>query len=154
MAVASPDAQIERAEPRKMPSHSDLLSGKEGSQLVDQMLVLLILLMLATPMILTNAPASKPAVVPAALSNVQALNQQDAAIAVTIDGTGQYFVDQVAVASENLVSVLGQKSDGKARIQLRSGEAIAQNKMIEIIDLLHAAGFRVDILPELSHPQG
>jgi len=154
MAVASPDAQAERAEPCKRPSQAELLSGKEGSQLVDQMLVLLILLMLATPLFLTNTPAGKPAAMPTTISKAQTPSEQDASIAVTIDETGQYFVNQVAVAPENLISMLGQKSDGKARIQLRSGEAIAHNKMIEVINILHAAGFRVDILPETARPQG
>ena len=123
---------------RKHDSEFDLppMSDMNVTPLVDVMLVLLIVFMVAAPLMATGVPVDLPK------AQTKPLVDQKQPIAVSIDSTGKYFVDQREVASDELIAVLGENADGKERrIHVRGDKTVAYGKVIEVMGLINSAGY-------------
>ncbi|WP_034990947.1 protein TolR [Beijerinckia mobilis] len=139
MAFASPKADGGEAAP---------MSDMNVTPLVDVMLVLLIVFMVAAPLMATGVPVDLPK------AQTKPLNEQKPPIAVSIDSSGKFFVDQSEVASEELVYVLGQNAESKdRRIHVRGDKSIAYGKVIEVMGLINSAGYtKVALVSEAPGP--
>jgi TolR protein len=123
---------------RKHDSEFDTppMSDMNVTPLVDVMLVLLIVFMVAAPLMATGVPVDLPK------AQTKPLVDQKQPIAVSIDSTGKYFVDQREVASDELIAVLGENADSKERrIHVRGDKTVAYGKVIEVMGLINSAGY-------------
>ena len=123
---------------RKHDSEFDTppMSDMNVTPLVDVMLVLLIVFMVAAPLMATGVPVDLPK------AQTKPLVDQKQPIAVSIDSTGKYFVDQREVASDELIAVLGENADSKERrIHVRGDKSVAYGKVIEVMGLINSAGY-------------
>jgi len=112
------------------------MSDMNVTPLVDVMLVLLIVFMVAAPLMATGVPIDLPK------TQTKPLVDQKQPIAVSIDGDGNYFVDQRAVAADDLISVLAESADSKERrIHVRGDKNIPYGKVIELMGLINSAGY-------------
>ena len=123
---------------RKHDSEFDTppMSDMNVTPLVDVMLVLLIVFMVAAPLMATGVPVDLPK------AQTKPLVDQKQPIAVSIDSTGKYFVDQREVAADELIAVLGENADSKdRRIHVRGDKTVAYGKVIEVMGLINSAGY-------------
>ncbi len=112
------------------------MSDMNVTPLVDVMLVLLIVFMVAAPLMATGVPVDLPK------AQTKPLVDQKQPIAVSIDASGKYFVDQREVSSEELVPVLNENAENKERrIHVRGDKTVPYGKVIEIMGLINSAGY-------------
>jgi biopolymer transport protein ExbD/biopolymer transport protein TolR len=105
--------------------------------LVDVMLVLLIVFMVAAPLMAVGVPVDLPK------AQAKQLNDQKPPIAVSIDSNGNFFIDQKAVSSEDLLGELSTsaENDKERRIHVRGDRSVSYGKVIEAMGKINSAGF-------------
>jgi len=112
------------------------MSDMNVTPLVDVMLVLLIVFMVAAPLMATGVPVDLPK------AQTKPLVDQKQPIAVSIDASGKYFVDQREVSSEEFLPVLNENAENKERrIHVRGDKTVPYGKVIEIMGLINSAGY-------------
>jgi biopolymer transport protein TolR len=109
--------------------------------MVDVMLVLLIIFMVTAPLLATGVQVDLPD------SKAAALEQNNEPVAVSIDATGQVFVDDAPVAAEALGPRLQQiaaasREAGGPRIFLRADQSLDYGQVMIVMGELNHAGLR------------
>jgi biopolymer transport protein TolR len=104
---------------------------------VDVMLVLLIVFMVTAPLLTVGVPVDLPQ------TRAKSLGEDREPLAVTIDGTGQVFLQNTPIGIDDLVPKLMAISNNgyNQRIFVRGDKAVGYGKVMEVMGLLNAAGF-------------
>ena len=116
---------------------------------VDVMLVLLIVFMVTAPLLTVGVPVDLPK------TQAQNISDPDDPLIISVNSTGDVFVQESAVELANLVPLLIAITDAnpEARIYVRGDRAIQYGRIMEVMGSVNAAGFtRVALVAEL--PQG
>src|SRR6267142_3337748 len=104
---------------------------------VDVMLVLLIVFMVTAPLLTVGVPVDLPQ------TRAKSLGEDREPLAVTVDMTGQIFLQNTPVAVDELVpKLMAISSNGyNQRIFVRGDKSVGYGKVMEVMGLLNAAGF-------------
>ena len=120
---------------------------------VDVMLVLLIVFMVTAPLLTVGVPLDLPE------TEAQAIADPDEPLVVSVDREGAVYLQDTQIDMEKLVprliAVTGSNPD--ARIFVRGDRAIAYGRIMEVMGLVNAAGFKkVALIAELPKqtPEG
>ncbi len=110
--------------------------------MVDVMLVLLIIFMVTAPLLVTGVPIDLPD------SKAKALKSDEAPIQVSIDATGQVFIDKQAIPAAGLATKMGAIREARSgagdepRVYVRADRRLDYGRVMEIVGEVSAAGFR------------
>ncbi|WP_353216542.1 ExbD/TolR family protein [Sandarakinorhabdus sp.] len=118
--------------------------------LVDVMLVLLIIFMVTAPLLVAGVPVDLPD------ARAQALPQDQTPIQISLDGSGQMFIDRLAVAPAalpaKLAALRAARSDD-ARVYVRADRMLDYGAVMQVVGEVNAAGFRkVALVTDGSKP--
>jgi biopolymer transport protein TolR len=106
--------------------------------LVDVMLVLLVVFMVAAPLLTVGVPVH--------LAETQAppINEPKQPLVITVNAQGQIFVQDGEVSTDSLVSRLKTitAANPDAPLYVRGDKEIAYGRVLEVMSLVSAAGFR------------
>ena len=130
---------------RKVGSYRPM-SEINVTPLVDVMLVLLVVFMITAPLLTVGVPVDLPRT---AASRIVG---QDEPLVLTVDATGQLYIQETEVEIEQLVPRLKAITAAKrdSRIFLRGDGAIAYGRVMEVMGRLNLAGFnKVALVTEL-----
>jgi biopolymer transport protein TolR len=121
------------------------MSDMNVTPLVDVMLVLLIVFMVAAPLMAQGVPINLPKV------QSKPLSDQKPPIGVSVNATGQYYIDTKPVPAGQLVAALDDEDPTKdRRIHVRADKDIPYGKVVEVMALINSAGFnKVALVSEL-----
>ena len=112
---------------------------------VDVMLVLLIVFMVTAPLLTVGVPVDLPE------SRAQSIVEPDEPLVVSVDSSGQIFIQDTEVPLDNLIPRLVAITDAKAdtRIYLRGDRANNYGHVMQVLGRINAAGFtRVALITE------
>ena len=110
--------------------------------MVDVMLVLLIIFMVTAPLLVTGVPIDLPD------SKAKALKSDDTPIQISIDGSGQVFVDKMQVPAATLPAKLAALREARsgagddARVYVRADKGLDYGAVMAVVGEVSAAGFR------------
>jgi biopolymer transport protein TolR len=116
---------------------------------VDVMLVLLIVFMVTAPLLTVGVPVDLPQ------TRAKALGQDREPLAVSIDKDGHIFLQNTAIAEDDLVTKLKAISENgyDQRIFVRGDKTVDYGKVMRVMGLLNAAGFtRIGLVTETEKP--
>ena len=108
--------------------------------LVDVMLVLLIIFMVTAPLLVAGVPVELPE------SRANALTQQANQVTLAIDGQGQVFLDDAAIAPGELperidaLRCAGRNAEERPLITLRADRALDYGRVMAVMGELNRAG--------------
>lgn len=104
---------------------------------VDVMLVLLIVFMVTAPLLTVGVPVDLPQ------TRAKSLGEDREPLGVTIDKSGQVFLQNTPIATDELVPKLMAISENgyNQRIFVRGDKTVDYGKVMEVMGLLNAAGF-------------
>ena len=112
---------------------------------VDVMLVLLIVFMVTAPLLTVGVPVDLPQ------TRAKSLGEDREPLAVSVDKSGQIFLQNTPIAEEELVPKLQAISNNgyNQRIFVRGDKTVDYGKVMEVMGLLNAAGFtRIGLVTE------
>jgi biopolymer transport protein TolR len=133
--------------------------GKRGIQpmseinvtpFVDVMLVLLIVFMVTAPLLTVGVPVDLPE------TRARALGQDAEPLAVTVDVEGRVFLQDTPITLEELVPKLEAIAENgyDQRIFVRGDQAVDYGKVMAVMGLLNAAGFRrIGLVTQTERPE-
>ena len=118
--------------------------------LVDVMLVLLIIFMVTAPLLVTGVPIDLPD------SKAKALQNDEKPIQVSIDSSGQVFIDEMKVPTATLpaklAAIRGARQDD-ARVYVRADRGLDYGRVMALVGDVSAAGFkRVALVSDSAAP--
>ena len=119
--------------------------------MVDVMLVLLVIFMVAAPLLTVGVPVDLPQ------TQAPAINQPQEPLVITVDAKGQMFLQNDAVADDQLVPRLQAitKANPNADIYVRGDQAINYGRVMQIMGMVSAAGFeKVSLITEPTQSGG
>ncbi len=111
------------------------------------MLVLLIIFMVTAPMLTAGVPVDLPE------SRANALDNEAQAITISIDETGNVFIDDTAVAVGGFAQALEgiPRSDDGPEITLRADRALDYGRVMAVLGELNRAGLnRISLVTQGS----
>ena len=113
------------------------LSEINVTPFVDVMLVLLIVFMVTAPLLTVGVPVDLPQ------TRARALGQDREPLAVSVDRSGQIFLQNTPIAPDELVPKLQAISGNgyNQRIFVRGDTTVSYGRVMEVMGLLNAAGF-------------
>jgi len=115
--------------------------------MVDVMLVLLIIFMVAAPMLTVGVPLDLPQ------TQAQAVAQDSQPLVISINGTGQVFLQDTEIPVEELVPKLQAiaKAGYDERIFVRGDRTVDYGAVMKVMGRLSGAGFkRVALVSEVE----
>jgi biopolymer transport protein TolR len=117
---------------------------------VDVMLVLLIVFMVTAPLLTVGVPVDLPE------TQAQTIADPDEPLVVSVDREGKVYLQDTEIEVEKLVprliAVTGSNPD--ARIFVRGDRNIAYGRIMQVMGVVNAAGFkRVALIAELPSEQ-
>src|SRR5580765_5135906 len=117
--------------------HRRPMSEINVTPFVDVMLVLLIVFMVTAPLLTVGVPVDLPQ------TRAKSLGEDREPLAVTVDMSGQIFLQNTPVAVDELVpKLMAISSNGyNQRIFVRGDKSVDYGKVMEVMGLLNAAGF-------------
>ena len=106
--------------------------------LVDVMLVLLVVFMVAAPLLTVGVPVDLPQ------TAAPPITEPKEPLVITINGEGQIFVQETELPPESLVPRLQAITENNpdAPLYVRGDKAINYGRVVEVMSLVSAAGFR------------
>ena len=124
----------------------DLITDINVTPLVDVILVLLIILMVTATAIVSKT-------IPMELPKAATGEQTPATLAVSIDQTGQVFLDTIPVTSEELRTKVraARETDPEIRAVIAADGRIAHANVVTVIDILRQeqiTKFAINVRPE------
>jgi len=125
------------------------LSEINVTPFVDVMLVLLIVFMVTAPLLTVGVPVDLPK------TEAAQLTDQVEPLVITVRADGSIYLQETAVAADQLVPRLAAITGAKAdtRIFVRGDRRIAYGSVMEVMGMVSAAGFtRVALLAEFPEP--
>jgi biopolymer transport protein TolR len=114
---------------------------------VDVMLVLLIVFMVTAPLLTVGVPVDLPQ------TRAKSLGEDREPLAVSVDASGQVFLQNTPIPIEELVPKLMAISNNgyNQRVFVRGDRNVAYGKVAEVMGLLNAAGFtRIGLVNETA----
>jgi biopolymer transport protein TolR len=106
--------------------------------LVDVMLVLLVVFMVAAPLLTVGVPVDLPQ------TQAPPITEPKEPLAITINGEGHVFIQETEISTDKLVprleAITGSNPD--ALLYVRGDRAINYGRVLEVMGLVSAAGFR------------
>ena len=104
---------------------------------VDVMLVLLIVFIVTAPLLTVGIPVDLPKV------KASALTDQKDPLEITVKIGGEIFLGESEVDVENLIPRLNAITElnKEARIYVRGDRVVAYGRIMEIMSLVHSAGY-------------
>lgn len=116
--------------------------------LVDVMLVLLIVFMVAAPLMTVGVPVDLPQ------TKAKPMQGDTEPITVSLDATGQVFLQETAIDQETLVAKLEAiaKNGYEERIFVRADTTVNYGLVMKVMGELNAAGFKKIGLVTSSEP--
>jgi biopolymer transport protein TolR len=106
--------------------------------LVDVMLVLLVVFMVAAPLLTVGVPVDLPQ------TQAPPITEPKEPLIITINGEGRIFLQETEVPTESLAprlqAITGSNPD--ALLYVRGDRAINYGRVVEVMSLVSAAGFR------------
>lgn len=134
---------------RRRRRHGAGFSEINVTPMVDVMLVLLIVFMVAAPMLTVGVPVDLPK------TKAARMNDQIEPIVVSVDASGNTFLQETSVEAGRLVAQLMAitSNNPDARIYVRGDQKLAYGQVMEVMGEIAAAGFsKVSLIAE--HPTG
>ena len=128
------------------------MSDINVTPMVDVMLVLLIIFMVTAPLLTVGIPVDLPK------TEAEPMTNDIEPLVITVDGKGKIFLQETEIEPDILVPRLQAITANKldTRIFVRGDKAIAYGTVIEVMGLIHAAGFSqvalIVELPEVAAP--
>ncbi|MGJ8571126.1 MAG: protein TolR [Hoeflea sp.] len=119
-------------------SHKRLLSEINVTPFVDVMLVLLIIFMVAAPMMTVGVPIDLPE------TEAKALNSETQPITVSVNSSGQVFLQETEIAIDEVVAKLEAISTTgyNERIYVRGDTNADYGTVMKVMARISAAGFK------------
>jgi biopolymer transport protein TolR len=117
--------------------------------LVDVMLVLLVVFMITAPLLTVGVPVELPQ------TQAPAINEPKEPLTITVNRDGAVFIQETGIAADALVPKLQAITGGNpdAVLYVRGDKEINYGRVLEIMSLVSAAGFRkVSLVAEM--PKG
>src|SRR5580704_6345526 len=117
---------------------------------VDVMLVLLIVFMVTAPLLTAGVPVDLPK------THAQALGQDREPLSVTVRRDGQIFLQNTAVAEDDLVPKLTAISGNgyDQRIFVRGDKSVDYGRVMEVMAMISAAGFtHIGLVTDIAKPR-
>src|SRR3954452_14648769 len=114
--------------------------------LVDVMLVLLIVFMVAAPLLTVGVPVDLPQ------TQAPPINEPKEPLVITVNRDGAIFISETSVPVDSLVPKLQAITGGNpdAVLYVRGDKEINYGRVLEIMSLVNAAGFRkVSLVAEI-----
>jgi biopolymer transport protein TolR len=106
--------------------------------LVDVMLVLLVVFMVTAPLLTVGVPVELPQ------TQAPPINEQKEPLVITLNREGAIFIQETSVPIESLIarlqSITGSNPD--AVLYVRGDKEINYGRVLEVMSLVSAAGFR------------
>jgi biopolymer transport protein TolR len=106
--------------------------------LVDVMLVLLVVFMVAAPLLTVGVPVDLPQ------TQAPPITEPKEPLVITINGAGSIYLQETEVPTESVVprleAITGSNPD--AVIYVKGDKAINYGRVLEVMSLVNAAGFR------------
>jgi biopolymer transport protein TolR len=106
--------------------------------LVDVMLVLLVVFMVTAPLLTVGVPVELPQ------TQAPPINEQKEPLVITVNRDGVIFIQETTVPIESLIvrlqSITGSNPD--AVLYVRGDKEINYGRVLEVMSLVSAAGFR------------
>jgi biopolymer transport protein TolR len=121
--------------------------------LVDVMLVLLVVFMVAAPLLSVGVPVHLPE------AKAPTLNEPKQPLVVSVNAQGRIFVQNTEVSTDSLGPRLKAMTaaDPDAPLYVRGDKEISYGRVLEVMSLISAAGFRkvslVAQMPKLAAAQ-
>lgn len=117
--------------------HPPLMSDINVTPMVDVMLVLLVIFMVTSPMMVAGVSVDLPE------SSAAPVSGQDEPLSVTVDATGQVYIQDNAILLDDLIprllAITKQKND--TRIFVRGDKNIDYGQVMNVVGSINAAGF-------------
>jgi biopolymer transport protein TolR len=129
------------------PSGHKPMSEINVTPFVDVMLVLLVVFMITAPLLTVGVPVDLPE------TKAKPLAGQDEPLEVTVDKTGQIWLQETEIELPTLVARLQAITEQKSetRIFVRGDRDINYGRVLEVMGTLNAAGFsRVGLVAQRS----
>ena len=134
MAIAAPHMSRRRSRRRS----TRLMADINVTPMVDVMLVLLIIFMVTAPLLTVGVPVDLPK------TKAGVIQGEDEPLAITVDAEGRVFLQdtllEVEAIAPRLVAITGSNPD--IRIFIRGDKAINYGRVMEVMGVITAAGFR------------
>ncbi len=123
------------------------LSEINVTPFVDVMLVLLIVFMVTAPLLTVGIPVDLPKV------KSTALTDQKDPIEITVKLDGTVYLSESEVEVENLIPRLNAITDQntETRIYVRSDQSVSYGRVMDILSIVHSAGY-VRVALETENP--
>jgi biopolymer transport protein TolR len=127
------------------------MSDINVTPLVDVMLVLLVVFMVTAPMLTVGVPVELPQ------TQAPPINEPKEPLVITVNRDGAIFIQEASVPIESLVerlqSITGSNPD--AVLYVRGDKDINYGRILEVMSLVSAAGFRkVSLVAEAPKSNG
>ena len=123
---------------RRLAGRYRPMSEINVTPLVDVMLVLLVVFMVAAPLLTVGVPVDLPQ------TQAPPITEPKEPLVITINGEGRIFIQEAEVPTEALVprlqAITANNSD--APLYVRGDKAINYGRVVEVMSLVSAAGFR------------
>ncbi|MGE0108943.1 MAG: protein TolR [Bdellovibrionales bacterium] len=117
--------------------------------LVDVMLVLLIVFMVTAPLLTVSVPVDLPKT---KASQSSPAKQEEEPLIISLNSKGNIYIQETQTSPHNLVKKLKAltKANADARVFVRGDKNISYGKVMEIMGIINAAGYRkVALVTEL-----
>jgi biopolymer transport protein TolR len=115
--------------------------------LVDVMLVLLVVFMIAAPLLTVGVPVDLPQ------TQAPAINEPKEPLVITVNAEGRIYIQETETATDALVPRLQAitSNNPDAILYVRGDKAINYGRVMEVMSLISAAGFRkVSLIAEMA----
>ena len=125
------------------------MSDINMTPLVDVMLVLVVIFIITAPLLVGAVKVDLPK------SEGTSVASDAAFVALSIDRTGQVFVDDQALQAGPLATVLhtAARKNPETEVQLRADSAVPYGRVVEIMGMAHKAGlYRIGFVAEVVKP--
>ena len=123
---------------RRLAGRYRPMSEINVTPLVDVMLVLLVVFMVAAPLLTVGVPVDLPQ------TQAPPITEPKEPLVITINGEGRIFIQEAEVPTEALVprlqAITANNSD--APLYVRGDKTINYGRVVEVMSLVSAAGFR------------
>jgi len=123
---------------RRLAGRYRPMSEINVTPLVDVMLVLLVVFMVAAPLLTIGVPVDLPQ------TQAPPITEPKEPLVITINGEGRIFIQDTEVPTESLIprlqAITANNSD--APLYVRGDKAINYGRVVEVMSLVSAAGFR------------
>jgi biopolymer transport protein TolR len=123
---------------RRLPGRYRPMAEINVTPLVDVMLVLLVVFMVTAPLLTVGVPVDLPQ------TAAPPITEPKEPLVISIDASGQIFVQDAVIQTQALVPRLQAITDNNpdAPLYVRADKSIDYGRVLDVMSLVSAAGFR------------